>query len=334
MGDSEEPEESEIERSLEEGDVEAEVRDAIDRAQSGAPAAGEAVRDRFSTDEIFQRVVATAEEEIDASTRELFFSGLAAGFAITLTFLGHSAVAAAVPGEPTGLLAATLYPIGFLFIVMGRYQLFTENTLPPVTLVLTRLASIPLLLRLWTIVLTGNVLGAATGALVLANTGVFTPESAQLAADLGMEGLHTPWWDLFFKAIFAGWLVAGMVWLDHATRDSTARLLLIYVVIYLIPATGLYHVVVTACDGLYLVFYGGVALSTVFVDFFLPVLLGNTVGGVVLVALLNYAQTKERRFPMRETRGPDLSNAEWLFGRIAGRSRVPPRSETADSGRQ
>lgn len=311
--------------------MEAEFREALEHAQSGAPAAGAAVRDRFSTDEIFQRVVATAEEEIDSSNRELFYSGLAAGLAITLSFLGHAAVAAAVPGEPTGLLAATLYPIGFLFIVMGRYQLFTENTLPPVTLVLTRVASLPLLLRLWTIVLVGNILGATMGALVLARTGVFTPESAQLAVEFGLEGIETAWWDLFFKAIFAGWLVAGMVWLDHATQDSTARLLLIYGIIYLIPATGLHHVVVTSCEAMFLVFSGAAGLWVVTVDLFIPVLLGNTVGGVVLVALLNYAQTRERRFPKRQERGALLTRSEWLFGSLAGRSRVPPATEAPGS---
>lgn len=306
-------------------------REAIDRAQSGAPAAGAAVRDRFSTDEIFQRVVATAEEEIASSNRELLYSGLAAGFAITLTFLGHAAVAAAVPGEPTGLLAAALYPIGFLFIVMGRYQLFTENTLPPVTLVLTRMASLPLLLRLWTIVLVGNILGATMGALVLAETGVFSPESARLAVEFGVEAVETPWWDLFFKALFAGWLVAGMVWLDHATQDSTARLLLIYGIIYLIPATGLHHVVVTSCEAMFLVFSGAASLTAVAADLFLPVLLGNTVGGVVLVALLNYAQTRERRFPKKQEQGAKLTRAEWLLGSFAGRSRVKPVPESTDS---
>lgn len=312
-------------------EVEEQFRDALDQAQSGAPAAGAAVRDRFSTDEIFQRIVATAEEEINSSNRELFYSGLAAGFAITLTFLGHAAVAGAVPGEPTGLLAAALYPIGFLFIVLGRYQLFTENTLPPVTLVLTRIASLPLLLRLWTIVLFGNVLGATMGALVLAKTGVFTPESAQLAVKVGLEGIRTSWWDLFFKAVFAGWLVAGMVWLNHATRDSTARLLLIYGIIYLIPATGLHHVVVTSCEAMYLVFSGAADLAAVSVHLFLPVLLGNTVGGVFLVALLNYAQTRERRFPEQQERGALLERSEWLFGSLVGRSRVPPATEAPSS---
>lgn len=120
-----------------------------------------------------------------------------------------------------------------------------------------------------------------------------------------------------------------MVWLDHATRDSTSRLLLIYGIIYLIPATGLHHVVVTACEAMFLVFSGEAGLWVVFVDLFLPVLFGNTIGGVVLVALLNYAQTRERRFPKHEERGPTLSRSEWLFGSLAGRTRVPTTAEAS-----
>jgi len=297
------------------------VRDAVDRAQSGAPAAGAAVRDRFSADEIFQRVVASADEEVTSHTRELLLSGLAAGFAITITFLAHAAATALYPNND--LLAAVLYPIGFVYIVMGRYQLYTENTLPPIALVLTRLASLPLLLRVWGVVLAGNLLGGALGVFVLAQTQVLSPEAAQAAAEFGRKGIATGWWTLFFKALFAGWIVAGLVWLDHASRDTITRFFTIYLAFYAISALELYHVVVTACDAMYLLFTGSAGVVPSVLGFWLPVLLGNTIGGVFLVALVNYGQTDERRFAERGGRGQELSTREWLVGRRAGRSHVP-----------
>jgi formate/nitrite transporter FocA (FNT family) len=113
------------------------IAESTDHAASGAPDAGWAIGDRFSSEEILQRVLATAEEEVSTGTRELLFSGLAAGFAIVLTFVGHAAVSAYFP-EST-LLGSLLYPIGFVYIILGRYQLYTENTLPPVALVLARI---------------------------------------------------------------------------------------------------------------------------------------------------------------------------------------------------
>lgn len=300
-----------------------EMRRVVDRAESGAPAAGRAVRDRFTTDEIFQRVVASADTEVGSSVRELALSGLAAGFAITLTFLGH-AVGATVSSNV--FIAALLYPLGFIYIILGRYQLYTENTLPPVALLLTRLVSVPLLLRIWGVVLLGNLVGAACGVFVLAHTHVLAPEAAHAAAEFGREGVETGWWTLFFKALFAGWLVAGVVWLDHSARDTISRFVMIYIVFYTISAAKLYHVVVTACDALYLVFTGSMGLWPLFAEFWLPVLLGNTVGGVVLVTLVNYGQTTERHFAEEESLSR-LSVREWLLGSGA-RTQPSPTGES------
>ncbi|MFC6835345.1 formate/nitrite transporter family protein [Halomarina ordinaria] len=305
-------------------DPESEVRDAVDRSQSGAPADGKVIRDRFSADEIFQRVIVSADEEIDATTRELFFSGLAAGFAITLAFLLHAVVTAAVPGPMGPTVGAVLYPIGFVYIIIGRYQLYTENTLPPVALVLTRLTSVPALLRIWVVVLCANAVGAALGALVLSQTGVFSPPAAAVAVGFGTEALETSWWDLFAKALFAGWLVAGLVWLEHASRDTISRIVLVYVIFLCIPVGGLYHSVVSICDAFYLAFETGTGILPVLWEFVTPVVLGNTVGGVFLVTLVNYMQTRDR-YPEPLAERPTLSLRQWLVG--WGRS---PRVDRSD----
>lgn len=303
-----------------------ETREAIDRAASGAPAAGRAIRDRFSSDEILQRLLATADEEIDTGKQELFFSGFAAGFAIVLTFIGHAVGKMHFPDNE--FLSAILYPLGFMYIILGRYQLYTENTLPPVVLVLTRLASLPLLLRVWGVVLVGNILGAGLGALILANTHVLSIQAMHAGAEFTRSGLELGWWDVFFKSLFAGWLVAGIVWLENAARDTIARLFLIYIVFYTIAAAELFHVITTACDVFYFVFVNGARPLPVVYEFWLPVLFGNTIGGVFLVALVNYAQTEQRRFP--EVRV--LTIRELLFSWEGGHKNTPrPAPEDAES---
>lgn len=164
------------------------IREFLDRSRSGAPAAGEAIRDRFSGDEVFERVVATVSYEFSCSDRQLFLSGLAAGLSIVLSFLTRATVIATVPGTAGEVLSYLLYPIGFVFIVIGGYQLFTENTLTPVTLVLTRIASVPLLLRVWGIVLVANLLGAIAGGFLLAETPILTPAAARAATEIGHHG--------------------------------------------------------------------------------------------------------------------------------------------------
>lgn len=300
-----------------------------DRTASGAPAAGWALGDRFAWEEIHQRLLAAADEEIDNTLSELFFSGFTAGFAIVLTFIGYAVGSAQFPDNP--FLAAILYPVGFMYIILGRYELYTENTLPPVKLVLTRLASVPLLLRMWVVVLAANAVGAVVGTFILANTRVLSPEAMRAGTELVRHGLEVGWWDVFFKAVFAGWLVAGVVWLGTAARDTISRVVIVYVVFYTIPVVSLFHVVSSGAEALFYLFQdvSGPGPVTIVVEFWLPVLLGNTFGGVVLVALATYAQSEQRRYPEIRV----LSAREMLFSFEGGRPFETPRPGIQFPGR-
>jgi formate/nitrite transporter FocA (FNT family)/nucleotide-binding universal stress UspA family protein len=306
------------------------MREVVERSRSGAPAVGEAVRDRFSSDEVFQRIVAAADEEVTSGGRELFFSGVAAGLAITITFMLYASLTAATDGHP--ILSVLLYPLGFVYIIIGGYQLYTENTLPPVALTLERLASLPTLLRHWTIVLAGNFTGGAFGAVVLSYGGVFSGDAVDSAIYISSGGLEVGFWPLFFKAAMAGLIVAGVVWVGFASTNSVTRLVVVYLAFLAIPLGDLYHVVVSFTEVLYLLFAqslglytGGITIVGGLGGFVLPVLLGNTVGGVVLVTLVNYFQTSEERLEEARFEGMTrrLTVPEWVLGRAAGRSYVP-----------
>lgn len=304
-----------------------EVIERIEQAESGAPSVGKTVRDRFATNEIYQRVVAYGDYELVASNRELLFSGIAGGFAITLTFLLYASLYGAFDGAP--VLSQLLYPLGFMYIILGGYQLYTENTLPPVALVLERLASLPALLRVFGVVLFGNFLGAGLGAVVLAYTGVFAAPAAEAALTIGETGFETAWWDLFFKAVFAGLIVAGVVWMDFAAGDTISRLVLIYVAFLAIPVAGLYHVVVSFTELLFLTLQTDYSFLVGLWEFILPVLLGNTLGGILLVTVVNWFQTTDRRLEaIRDPEHEDpLTLKERILGGFAGRSYVPPKTE-------
>ncbi|GAB7009276.1 hypothetical protein JCM31271_12190 [Halorubrum trueperi] len=299
------------------------MREVVERSRSGAPAVGEAVRDRFSSDEVFQRIIAAADEEVTSGGRELFFSGLAAGLAITITVLLYASMTASTDGHP--VLSVMLYPLGFIYIIMGGYQLYTENTLPPVALTLERLASIPTLLRHWGIVLAGNLIGGGIGAAVLTYGGVFSPEAAAAALEISRKGVEADPTALFFKAAIAGLIVAGVVWVGFASSDSFTRLAVVYMAFLAVPLGNLYHVVVSFTEFAYLVFAGEVGVIVGMTGFVIPVLLGNTIGGVVLVTIVNYFQTSEERLEEARFEGVTrrLTVPEWVLGRAAGRSYVP-----------
>ena len=313
----------------EEDPLVAALREALEESREGAPSAGEAVSDIFSTEEVFQRIIARADEEFSQPKRLLFFSGLAAGLITSISFLSRAALSAATGTPEPNLVSNLLYPVGFIFIVIGHYQLFTETTLTPVTLVITRLASLPRLLMIWGLVFLANIIGAAIAAYFLAHTGTLDPDAAEVALGMGMHALEVPWGALFAKGVIAGWLVAGMVWLVHAVRSGVARLLIVYLLMYMIPSADLFHCIIGSSEMFYLLFRGGASLTDVLWEFLTPVTLGNTTGGVLLVALLNFAQTRETRFPNRVV----LSWRAWFLGRDEENERVVKQEAKASAGR-
>ena len=269
---------------------------------------GTILKDRFTSEDIFERIIQVAGEEITTGRRELFFSALAAGFAITLTFFLYATLTYKTDAHP--IFSAILYPLGFLYIVLGNYQLFTENTLPPVALVIERMASIPSLLRVWGVVLFGNLFGGFIGAAILAFTGIFSSGAASTAVDIATKVTVTPWQDLLVRGAMAGFIVAGIVWLDYASRDNGIRFFLIYTGFLAIPLGGLNHIVVTATEISYLSFTVGTPLLPLLWSTALPVLIGNTLGGVILVTVVNYFQTPHF---IQEDPKKRLSMDKWLF---------------------
>jgi formate/nitrite transporter FocA (FNT family) len=272
----------------------------------------EIVEDIYDTNKIFTRIATNADREFGRSTQLLSWSGLAAGLTISLSFLGMAAVEGTLSdsSDSVKLISSLMYPLGFLFVVLGRYQLFTENTLTPVTLVLTRRASMPRLLRIWGLVLGANLLGTAFAGFYFSQTDILSGEMAAAATEIGRHALEMGWWALFFKGTIAGWLVAGMVWLNFAARTITARVLIVFVLMYVVAVADLAHCIVGSAEVLYLVFEGEAGLLDWLWRFLAPAALGNTVGGVFLVALLNYAQTEKEGLPDRQM----LSWRDWLLG--------------------
>jgi formate/nitrite transporter FocA (FNT family) len=179
--------------------------------------------------------------------------------------------------------------------------------------VLTRLASIPALMRLWGVVFIANILGATLFVLLLSVPGTVSPEAIHAGEEIAAHGLELPLSDLFLKGIVAGGIVASMVWLLHAVRDSTARFLIVFLLMIMIPATDLFHCV-TGWSEVFFAFIHGQASFADIAGFEAAVALGNILGGVFLVALINYGQTKERRFSDRDSQMLKLSWREFLFG--------------------
>jgi len=250
-----------------------------------------------SAGEILNTVVEDGRRELSRASAGLAFSGFAAGLNISF-----GAVAMAVAGTMTGgigLAAMALYPIGFIIVILGRAQLFTENTVTPVTVALTQPREIPNMLRLWVVVLFFNLLGALAFAAVAVYGGVLTSGVSELLLTDVSSKLDYSFWLVILKGIFGGWVVALMAWLVAASQDTVSQILSVWVLAFLIPLLSLTHSVAGASEVLISVFSGETAWTEYFVGFQVPTTIGNIIGGVVQVTLLNYGQMigSERNVP-------------------------------------
>jgi formate/nitrite transporter FocA (FNT family) len=181
------------------------------------------------------------------------------------------------------------YTVGFLAVILGRQHLYTENTLTVMLPLLTNRDRKTLwaMLRLWSIVLVANVLGAGMIAGAIARANVFRPEVHAALAEVAMLTVKGRFSIVPLRGLFAGWIIAMMVWMMPAS-DSSGPAIIIFMT-YLVALGELFHVVVSSVDGLYLVARGMLSWSG-FAAFLIPTAIGNTIGGVLLVAFFNHAQ--------------------------------------------
>ncbi len=238
--------------------------------------------------EILEAVVEDGRKELRRGGTGLAFSGLAAGLNISF-----SAIALAVIGSITGgigLAAIAAYPIGFLIVVLGRAELYTENTVTPVSVVLTDHSKLLNMLRLWAIVFVFNIIGVIAFAFVFVYGGILSPAATELLLGEVATKMESGFWEVALKAVIGGWLVALIAWLVAASQDTISQIFFTWSLVLLIPATGLAHCIAGSAEVLITVFEGETSWVEYLGRFLVPATLGNTIGGLVLVTLLNYGQ--------------------------------------------
>jgi formate/nitrite transporter FocA (FNT family) len=231
------------------------------------------------------------EGELCRSSSALAWSGFAAGLSMGFSLVGEGLICAHLPEASwTPLLTKLGYTLGFVIVVLGRQQLFTENTLTAIVPLLMRRTWVCLknVLRLWTVVLITNLAGVFLFAWVVGHTGVFSPEAREAYAQIGQAALQHGFGTIFLKGIFGGWLIALMVWLLPAAE--VARVGIIIIMTYLVGLGELSHIIAGSAETFYLVGLGEISFGKYLLSYMIPTLLGNTVGGVSIAAALNHAQ--------------------------------------------
>ncbi len=240
---------------------------------------------------VYEAIRQEGQSELERTTSALAWSGLAAGLSMGFSFLGVGLFRAFLPEAPwVPLVSSFGYVLGFLIVILGRQQLFTENTLTVILPLMRRRDGETLgnVLRLWATVLVANILGALAFAFVMARTEAIEAHVFEALRQVAIDAAPRSFAVALLRGIFAGWLIAMVVWLMPFAE--TARISVIIILTYVVGLAQLTHVIVSTIEASFLVFTGDSTWTEMLTHSFVPALIGNIVGGVALVAALNHAQ--------------------------------------------
>ena len=244
---------------------------------------------------IFETIRREGEDSYERASASLFWSAVAAGGSMTFSMITMGVLIAHMPDTPWRHLVASFgYTIGFLIVILGRQQLFTENTLTPLLPIFYQPKAwrFAQLARLWAVILAGNLVAALAASALVAFSGAFPADSLAAFDGLAVAATAHPFWVLFAKAIFAGWLIALMVWLLPLAEG--AAVFVIVILTYVIAAGDFGHIIAGSVEAFYGGWHGAIGWGDV-VSFIVPTLLGNSIGGVAFVAAISTAEIASER---------------------------------------
>lgn len=243
---------------------------------------------------IYEVIRRDGVEEMERPLRSLVWSGIAAGMLISFSVVGEAVLRTYLPDAEWSYLVENIgYTFGFLLVILGRMQLFTENTITTVLPLMAApsLSALRCTARLWAVVLSANVVGAFAVAALMAFTSAFPAEIMPALVSLSEHATGFGAAEGFLRAIPAGVLIASIVWMLADERANAFAV--IFAFTWLIAAGDFTHVVAGSVEMALLIWQGNLSVVSGLTGFFLPVLAGNVVGGTAIFALMAWAQVRD-----------------------------------------
>ncbi|QAY77111.1 formate/nitrite transporter family protein [Sphingosinicella sp. BN140058] len=233
------------------------------------------------------------EDELDRPAASLLWSAIAAGIAIMTSVSVSGALHHYLPeARWRDAVVALGYPVGFLMVVLGRMQLFTEQTIVAILPLArhTNMHNFARVARLWSLVFVGNLAGAASIAALAVFGNVQSDEmlDGMLAVSAKLQERSAT--ETLMQAIPAGFIMASVAWIRSA--ENRAGFSIVLVLTLAISLCGFAHVIAGAAEAFLLLWSGLAATSWVAFGFLLPALIGNVIGGTLMFAFLSHAQVR------------------------------------------
>lgn len=228
------------------------------------------------------------EDELARPMQSLWLSGIAAGIAIFFSVVGlaifHNYLG-------SSLLIHLGYCFGFLIVILGRFQLFTEATL---TVIIPLLAdwnkkTLRLIIRLWAIVFTANLIGVFICSCMTVYTNMLPVDVVTGIIEISSHYIDRSPSAFFMQGIPAGFLIAALVWMMPSSEGGN-KVWVIIALIYLISLCGFAHVIAGSGEVFIMMLMGKISFMDTVFSITIPTLAGNIIGGTMLFAMLAHGQ--------------------------------------------
>jgi len=251
------------------------------------------VEDTKKYSEILSSIIHEGEQVFKIKKRAMFLSsciaGLEVGFSYTLICTLYFLMEGSYSESVIFKMFGAVYPLGFILVVLGKSALFTEQTSVLALPVLNRQRTILELLKIWAVVILGNLIG---GVVFVLSIGSLAPELGVFnqitMVKIGVHVIDHSYWVLFVSAIFAGWLMGLLTWLLNTTTDVLTRIIIIIMITGTIGFVGFHHSIVGSIEVLGAYLYSDAVSITDYFLFLLLTLSGNGIGGAIVVGLFKY----------------------------------------------
>ncbi|AXU94262.1 formate/nitrite transporter family protein [Erwinia persicina] len=242
---------------------------------------------------VHEQIRQEGEKELERDGLALLFSAIAAGLSMGASLMAKGIFQVNLHDVPGGFLLENLgYTFGFIIVIMARQQLFTENTVTAVLPVMHKPSgsNVLLLMRLWGLVLLGNLIGTALAALAFNHMPIFDDAVRGAFVTISQKVMENTPGEMFANAVVSGWIIATMVWMFPSA--GAAKIWIIILMTWLVALGDLAHIVVGSVEIFYLVFNGDIPWQEFIWPFALPTLAGNIIGGTFIFALISHAQIR------------------------------------------
>lgn len=248
---------------------------------------------------LYEVVRQEGHRELERTFSALWWSGIAAGLSLGFSVLVMAVLETVISNDSMGgaLIKPLGYSVGFVIVVLARQQLFTENTITAILPLMDKRTwkNLYLTARLWSIVLIANLVGTFVFAVFIAYSGAVSEDVVAAARKMSVHLMDQSASEMFFGAIFAGWLIASMVWVTPSMEGTEFWIVLF--ITYVIALIGASHIIAGSVEAYLLVLNGDISSVYAVLHFGMPTFLGNVVGGTTLFALIAHAQVRDEITP-------------------------------------